>query len=82
MRAISPSLNVPRVGATPSLISANELTLAFGYQRLLEQSGDMRVVAQASRADEAITEFATHSPDVTVTDLSMRKVAAAETIKI
>lgn len=52
-----------------------------GYQRLLEQSGDMRVVAQAGRADEAITEFATHAPDVTVTDLSMPGLGGLELIR-
>jgi DNA-binding NarL/FixJ family response regulator len=42
-----------------------------GYQRLLEQAGDMRVVAQAGRADEAAAAFAASAPDVTVTDLAM-----------
>jgi len=52
-----------------------------GYQRLLEQSGDMRVVAQAGRADEAITEFAAHTPDVTVTDLAMPGLGGLELIR-
>lgn len=52
-----------------------------GYQRLLEQSGDMRVVAQAGQADEAITEFATHAPDVTVTDLAMPGLGGLELIR-
>ena len=42
-----------------------------GYQRLLEQAGDMQVVAQASRVDEAVAAFAAHAPDVTITDLAM-----------
>ena len=52
-----------------------------GYQRLLEQSGDMMVVAQADRADEAMAAFATHSPDVTVTDLSMPGLGGLELIR-
>lgn len=45
-----------------------------GYQRLLEQTGDMRVVAQAGDADSgcaAFVDLAPALPDVTVTDLSM-----------
>ncbi|MFZ2650667.1 MAG: response regulator transcription factor [Burkholderiaceae bacterium] len=42
-----------------------------GYQRLLEQAGDIAVVAQAARTDEAYAAFAAHAPDVTVTDLAM-----------
>lgn len=42
-----------------------------GYQRLLEQAGDIAVVAQAERTDQAYAEYVAHSPDVTVTDLSM-----------
>ncbi len=42
-----------------------------GYQRLLEQEGDIHVVAHAERTDAACAAFATHLPDVTVTDLAM-----------
>ena len=45
-----------------------------GYQRLLEQTGEMRVVAQAGDADSGCAAFvalAAEPPDVTVTDLSM-----------
>jgi DNA-binding NarL/FixJ family response regulator len=52
-----------------------------GYQRLLEQAGDMRVVAQAGRVDEAVAAFATHAPDVTVTDLSMPGSGGLELIR-
>ena len=52
-----------------------------GYQRLLEQAGDMRVVAQAGRVDEAIAAFAQHAPDVTVTDLSMPGSGGLELIR-
>jgi DNA-binding NarL/FixJ family response regulator len=52
-----------------------------GYQRLLEQAGDMRVVAQAGNADEAIAEFNDHAPDVTVTDLAMPGLGGLELIR-
>jgi DNA-binding NarL/FixJ family response regulator len=52
-----------------------------GYQRLLEQAGDMRVVAQAGGADEAISAFTAHAPDVTVTDLAMPGLGGLELIR-
>ena len=52
-----------------------------GYQRLLEQAGDMRVVAQAGAADEAISAFTAHEPDVTVTDLAMPGLGGLELIR-
>jgi DNA-binding NarL/FixJ family response regulator len=52
-----------------------------GYQRLLEQAGDMRVVAQAGGAEEAITAFNAHQPDVTVTDLAMPGLGGLELIR-
>lgn len=42
-----------------------------GYQRLLDQAGDIRVVAEAGDADAAYAAFVAHAPDVLVTDLSM-----------
>ena len=42
-----------------------------GYLRLLSQDPEIQVVAEASTADEGYQAFGTHSPDVTITDLSM-----------
>lgn len=42
-----------------------------GYERLLEQTGDMRVVAQAADVDAGCAAFVDLAPDVTITDLSM-----------
>lgn len=42
-----------------------------GYQRLLEQAGDIRVIAEAGDADAAYAAFVAHGPDVLVSDLSM-----------
>jgi DNA-binding NarL/FixJ family response regulator len=42
-----------------------------GYQRLLEQDGDARVVAQAGTVDEAWAAWREHDPDLTITDIAM-----------
>ena len=52
-----------------------------GYQRLLEQAGDITVVAQADRTDTACAAFAEHEPDVTVTDLAMPGSGGLELIR-
>ena len=52
-----------------------------GYQRLLEQAGDIAVVAQADRSDAACACFAEHAPDVTVTDLAMPGSGGLELIR-
>jgi len=52
-----------------------------GYRHLLEQDGDMTVVAQAGQADEACALFARHEPDITVTDLSMPGSSGLELIR-
>lgn len=52
-----------------------------GYQRLLEQAGDISVVAQADRTEAACAAFAEHAPDVTVTDLAMPGSGGLELIR-
>lgn len=42
-----------------------------GYQRLLEQAGDIRVAFEAADGDAAYASFVSDPPDVLVTDLSM-----------
>jgi DNA-binding NarL/FixJ family response regulator len=42
-----------------------------GYGRLLEQAGDISVVAEAGDGDAGYAAFVTLAPDVVVTDLSM-----------
>jgi DNA-binding NarL/FixJ family response regulator len=42
-----------------------------GYRRLLEQAGDIRIVAEAASAEEAYACYCESPPDVTVTDLAM-----------
>jgi len=55
-----------------------------GYQRLLEQTGDMSVVAQAGDVDSACAAWAALQPgppDVTVTDLSMPGSGGLELVR-
>ena len=52
-----------------------------GYQRLLEQDGRMRVVAQAGSVDEALARFVEQPPEVTITDLSMPGSGGLELIR-
>ena len=42
-----------------------------GYARLLLQDEGIEVVAEAGNADEAYRLFVLHSPDITITDVSM-----------
>ncbi len=42
-----------------------------GYQRLLEQDGELRVVAQAGTVEEALALHQRHQPELTITDLGL-----------
>ncbi|MFM7698910.1 MAG: response regulator [Limnohabitans sp.] len=42
-----------------------------GYARMLLQDDGIQVVAEAGNADEAYRLFVLHSPDITITDVSM-----------
>jgi DNA-binding NarL/FixJ family response regulator len=53
------------------LLADDHPVVRAGYQRLLDQAGDIRVVAEAGDADAGYAAFTTHAPDVLVTDLSM-----------
>lgn len=53
------------------LLADDHPVVRAGYQRLLDQAGDIRVVAEANDADAAYAAFVEHAPDVLVSDLSM-----------
>ncbi len=53
------------------LIADDHPVVRAGYQRLLEQAGDIRVVADVGEGTAAYTAAIEHEPDVLVTDLSM-----------
>ena len=53
------------------LLADDHPVVRTGYRRLLDQAGDVRVVAEAGDGDAAYAGFVAHEPDVLVTDLSM-----------
>lgn len=53
------------------LIADDHPVVRAGYQRLLEQAGGIRVVAEASDAAGAQAAWSEHAPDVVVADISM-----------
>lgn len=53
------------------LIADDHPVVRTGYQRLLDQAGDIRVVAEAGDGAGAYAAWLEHEPDVLVTDLSM-----------
>ncbi len=52
-----------------------------GYARLLETGGDIHVAAEAENADAGYTAYIDHSPNVTVTDLSLPGSSGIELIR-
>jgi DNA-binding NarL/FixJ family response regulator len=51
-----------------------------GLRRIVEDSGDMEVVAEAADGQEAISKIRGHKPDVAVIDLSMPRIDGLEVI--
>lgn len=52
-----------------------------GYRRLLEQGGDITVVAEAGNGETAYVLHQEHTPDVCVTDLSMPGIGGLELLR-
>jgi two-component system, NarL family, invasion response regulator UvrY len=52
-----------------------------GYGRLLEQAGDITVVAEAGSAEQAYSIFTRHDTDVCVTDLSLPGMGGLELLR-
>jgi DNA-binding NarL/FixJ family response regulator len=53
------------------LLADDHPVVRSGYLRLLDQAGDIQVIAEAGDADAAYSAFLAHRPDVLVTDLAM-----------
>jgi DNA-binding NarL/FixJ family response regulator len=71
----------PERGVIRLLLVDDHPVVRAGYQRLLEQSGEMSVVAQAGDVDHACALFAAHAPDLTITDLAMPGSGGLELIR-
>lgn len=52
----------------------------MGFRLLLDTTADLRVVAECSSGEEALTRFAEVDPDVTVLDLSMDGMGGLEAL--
>jgi two-component system invasion response regulator UvrY len=52
-----------------------------GYRRLLENTSDIRVIAEAKSGEEAYTACLKHQPDVVVMDLSMPGIGGLEAVR-
>jgi two-component system, NarL family, invasion response regulator UvrY len=62
------------------LLADDHAIVRAGLRRLVEESGDMEVVAEASDGQEAIRQIRERQPDVAVIDLSMPHIDGLEVI--
>jgi two-component system invasion response regulator UvrY len=62
------------------LLADDHSIVLAGLRRLVEESGDMEVVAEAADGREAIHQIRTIRPDVAVIDLSMPQIDGLEVI--
>jgi two-component system, NarL family, invasion response regulator UvrY len=62
------------------LLADDHSIVLAGLRRLVEESGDMEVVAEAADGREAIHKIRTIQPDVAVIDLSMPQIDGLEVI--
>ncbi|MBR9982430.1 MAG: response regulator transcription factor [Desulfatitalea sp.] len=62
------------------LLADDHSIVRAGLRRLVEESGDMEVVAEAADGDEAIRQIRALRPDVAVIDLSMPQIDGLEVI--
>ena len=62
------------------LLADDHSIVRAGLRRIVEESGDMAVVAEASNGREAIRLVREHRPDVAVIDISMPEIGGLEVI--
>jgi two-component system invasion response regulator UvrY len=62
------------------LLADDHSIVRDGLRRIVEESGDMAVVAEASDGREAIRLVRKHRPDVAVIDISMPEIGGLEVI--
>jgi two-component system invasion response regulator UvrY len=62
------------------LVDDHEVVRA-GYRRLLENTIDIKVIAEAKSGEEAYSVYVKHKPDVVIMDLSMPGMSGLEAIR-
>lgn len=62
------------------LLADDHSIVRAGLRRIVEESGDMAVVAEASDGREAVQLVRKHQPDVAVIDISMPEIGGLEVI--
>ncbi len=62
------------------LLADDHSIVRAGLRRIIEESGDMTVVAEAENGRIALREVARHKPDIAVVDISMPDIDGLEVI--
>lgn len=62
------------------LLVDDHAVVRAGYRRLIDAEPDMRLVAEAENADQAVAAVREHQPDVVVMDLSLREGSGLDAI--
>ena len=76
MNAMNSALQAIRV-----MLVDDHPVVRTGYRRLLEQGGDIAVVAEAGNGETAYALYLEQAPDVCVTDLSMPGIGGLELLR-
>ena len=63
------------------LLVDDHAVVRAGFKTLLENQGDMSVIAEAESGEAACRQFIAHTPDVVIMDLSMPGVGGIEAIR-
>lgn len=63
------------------LLVDDHAVVRAGFKTLLENQGDMSVIAEAESGEAACRQFIEHGPDVVIMDLSMPGVGGIEAIR-
>ena len=63
------------------LLVDDHAVVRAGFKTLLENQGDMSVIAEAQSGEAACRQFIEHAPDVVIMDLSMPGVGGIEAIR-
>lgn len=68
-------------GSIQVVLADDHAVVRAGIRRLLEDAGDMKVVAEAGSGEQFVEAYFEHKPDVAITDLSMPGIGGVEAIR-